>query len=367
MKKHKVALFSLALNRGVSLRVLKKIIDNGLPLDNLADLTVDDIYLFCDGDRSLSESLKTWSQVDKKTLEFYKRIVSQGIHIMAITDNDYPVSLREFTDPPLILYIKGDRSVLSSQLIGMVGTRNSSPYGDMVAKKLGSDLVKSCFTVVSGLAAGIDTMSHEGALQGKGQTIAVLGTAIDRVYPSKNAGLSKQITEHGALVSEYPPGFSASKYTFPQRNRIIAGLCKGVVIVEAPRRSGAMITAHLALDHNREVFCIPGRLDDANSQGPLSLIQQGASCVLTVDDILSEFNMLVIDTPDVIVAKKQVTSVDLNGDEKLIINYLGYQPVHVDSVVRQSAMSIGRVNAALSVLELNDFVEQRQGRYYVRV
>lgn len=219
-----------------------------------------------------------------------KRCNKSGIEIVTIGDADYPELLMNISAPPIALYVKGDISLLSSDLaIAMVGTRNATPYGKRAAFNFGLELAKRGITVVSGGAVGIDSYSHRGALQAGGKTVCVLGCGIEYDYLKKNEELRNNIAKTGALVSEYPPDYPASRFTFPQRNRIISGLAKGVLVVEAGVKSGSLITANLALEQNRDVFAVPGDISSDVSYGTNRLIKAGAKPVTEIADILEEY------------------------------------------------------------------------------
>ena len=212
----------------------------------------------------------------------------QELHLITIFDNDYPACLSKIYDPPWVLYLKGKKSLLKSNCISVVGTRNPSPYGIEVIKAIIPPLIQKKWTIVSGLALGIDAVAHKITIKEKGNTIAVLGSGVNQIYPASNQSLASEMANSQLLLSEFPPYRKAEKWHFPLRNRIISGLSKGTVIVEAKERSGSLITAEQALEQGREVFAVPGSIFEARSQGTNRLIQQGAKLVLTVKDIIEE-------------------------------------------------------------------------------
>jgi len=216
-----------------------------------------------------------------------------SIQKITLQDKDYPAILKELHSPPKIIYIKGKIIPKDKLAIGIVGTRKCTDYGKEIAYKLSSELSKLGITIVSGLAQGIDTYAHKGALDNKARTIAILGTGIDKksFYPLENYDLSEQIAENGAIISEYEQGSRGTKYSFPQRNRIISGLSLGVIVIEAPEKSGALITADFALEQNKEVFVVPGPINSENSKGTNKLIKQGAKLITNIHDILEELNL----------------------------------------------------------------------------
>ncbi|MBN2209612.1 MAG: DNA-processing protein DprA, partial [Candidatus Coatesbacteria bacterium] len=211
-----------------------------------------------------------------------------SLNIMTLKSEDYPENLRHIPDPPALLYVRGELEARDSFAIAIVGTRTCTHYGKQTAENLGMELASMGLTIVSGLARGIDSHAHRGALMGKGRTIAVLGTGLDNIYPAEHSSLADEIAKSGAVVSEFPCGIAPAPRNFPIRNRVISGLALGTVVVEAPPQSGALITARLALDQGREVFAVPGNITAQTSRGPNQLIRQGAKSVLSATDIIEE-------------------------------------------------------------------------------
>jgi DNA processing protein len=283
------------------------------------------------------------------------------INTLKISDKEYPELLKKIYDPPKELYIKGAIASLSGKCLAIVGTRKATEYGKRIARELAKGLAQSGFTIVSGLAEGIDTEAHLGALEAGGKTIAVFGCGIDIVFPSKNTALADEIEKKGALVSEYGPGIQGAKWTFPRRNRIISGLSLGVVMVEGHWESGAMITAKLALDEGREVFAVPGNVELDQTKGPHWLIKQGAKLIENVDDILEEFDMGRASGGK---ANKPDHS-QLSIDEMKIISFLTREPKHIDELSAQSGMSAHEALGILSMLEIKGQVEQLPGKYFI--
>ncbi len=278
----------------------------------------------------------------------------KDIKKISLQDKNYPAILKEISDPPKEFYIKGEIIPQDKVAIGVVGTRKYSQYGKQVTFDIAGKLAKLEITIVSGLAKGIDTFAHQAALENNGRTIAVLGTSLDKksFYPSSNYALSEKISKQGAVISEYSPGTWGTKFTFPQRNRIISGLSLGVVVVEAPEQSGALITAALALEQNREVFAIPGDIYAKNSQGTNKLIKMGAKSVNNIDDILEELNLShLIKTP----RKKKIKPE--NKEEEIVLSLLSAQPIHIDEIIKLSKLPVSVVNSTLMILELRDVVK----------
>jgi len=285
-----------------------------------------------------------------------------GITSIRSGDKDYPELLSHIHDAPEELFIQGDPSVLSSRCIAVVGTRRPTRYGRDSARRLSRELAEVGLTIVSGLAEGIDTEAHEGALEANGKTIAVFGCGLDQVFPAGNKKLAQEIERTGALVSEYPHDHPTTKWSFPRRNRIISGLSIGVVIVEGGYESGAMITAKHAIDEGREVFAVPGNIDIEQSKGPNWLIKQGAKLADSVEDILEEFNMVRI------AGEKDNAKYDrgqLSIEESEVLKLLNREPKHIDAVVALSRRVTSDVLGILSTLEIKRLVKQLPGMYFV--
>jgi DNA processing protein len=277
----------------------------------------------------------------------------------------YPESLKHIYDPPPLLYVRGDLPT-SERVIGIVGTRDASDYALKFSEGLARDLTMANVTVVSGLALGVDSAAHRGAtLTENGQTIAVLGSGVDVIYPKQNQALAKRIEEgHGAIISEYPIGTGPTATNFPGRNRIINGLCKGVVVVEAGEKSGALITADYALEEGRTVFAVPGRVGDAKAKGTLALLKQGAVLVQSVEDILNEFAWTQAATKEQ-VTTKQVTLPELSGQEALIMKALTQQATPLlDDLLSLTNLPITELLKTLTMLELKGFVKTLPGGRY---
>lgn len=284
--------------------------------------------------------------------------------LMTLDDPDYPALLREIPQPPAYLFLKGNRSLLNCRQIAIVGSRNPSQLGVQTAHAFARALVNCGFVVTSGLALGIDAASHQGALQGGGFTIAVTGTGLDRVYPACHKDLATEIVEHGLLVSEFPPGTKAKAGHFPRRNRIISGLCEGLLVVEAAQQSGSLITAGMALEQNREVFAIPGSIHNPLARGCNALIRQGAKLVETVEDVLEELghiNQITIPNP----TTEQQTLLDL--EQQSLLNLIAYSATSVDELVQASGLNVEAVSSMLLMLELQGLISPVAGGGYQRV
>jgi len=294
-----------------------------------------------------------------------ERIEKAGVRVVTADDPDYPKNLREIHDPPLALYVKGTLSDRDALSVGIVGSRRTTLYGQEMARKLAFQLARIGVTVVSGLARGIDTHAHQGALQAKGRTVAVLGCGVDVVYPAENKKLYDQIlAQGGAVVSEFPMGRKPDRQSFPMRNRLVSGWSLGVVVVEANLKSGALITAKFAGEQGRQVFAVPGRADSPLSKGSNRLIKDGAKLTEDVDDILSEFEYLLPPAKKTPAASAPTLAV--SETEQKVLAALGDEETTVDEVVQRSGLTSACVSATLLALEMKRLVRQFPGRLYAR-
>lgn len=302
--------------------------------------------------------------------------------LIAFGSEDYPPLLRQITDPPLALYVRGDVDMLCRHAVALVGTRRPTAYGNAVAQRLAADLARRELVIVSGLARGIDSMAHRGALEAQGKTVAVLGCGLDVTYPRENKRLAERIAESGAVISEFPLGTSPQPENFPIRNRIISGLALGVVIVEAAEYSGSLITARLASEQNREVYAVPGNITSAQSFGPNLLIKQGAKLVDGWSDVMEEFPAAirmqlmpplaasesagVLEAP-ALFETGATAGATLSGDPRAIYEALRPdQAMFVDSICAAVSLPQPRVLSALLELEMNGLVRQLPGKNFVR-
>ncbi len=287
-----------------------------------------------------------------------------GVRIITPQDAEYPDALKAIPDPPLALYVRGSLLSADDHALGIVGSRKATHYGLNVADRMAYQLAQTGFTIVSGLARGIDTAAHEGALKAKGRTIAVLGAAIDQLYPPENAELADAIAEHGAVLSEYPLGRQADRQTFPYRNRIISGLSMGVLVVEAGFKSGSLHTADAALEQGRSVFAVPGRIDHPAAKGTNCLIKNGAKLVDNVGDILEEFELL-IPSGELAEPEKQPSArpeVPLGEDEKKLVEALWPGGLDVDTLAREAGMTSAQISGVLLGLEMKRVIKMLPGR-----
>lgn len=287
--------------------------------------------------RNLINPEKEWQKLEK-----------ENVNAIAVNSEGYPPLLKEIYDPPAILYIKGGFHEDDKYSIGIVGTRKCTTYGQQAALEISQNLALAGFTIVSGLAKGIDTLAHKAAIENKGRTIAVLGCGLDFIYPRENKFLAEKIVKEnqGVLVSEYPLGSSPLKQNFPARNRIISGLSLGVLVIEAPEKSGALITARQALDQNREVFAVPGSIYSKQSLGPNNLIKIGAKLVCSHQDILDELNVKPLKSRE-----KNTAAADTK-EEKIIFDILSREPAHIDKIIKESNLSSSTINSTLTIMEI---------------
>lgn len=301
-----------------------------------------------------------------------QRIEKAGVSVVCRDDPEYPKHLREIYDPPLVLYVKGKLTERDGLAIAVVGSRRTTLYGQDMARKLAFQLARVGVTVVSGLARGIDTAAHNGALQAKGRTVAVIGCGIDVMYPAENKKLADEIVEKGgAVVTEFPFGVQPDRQNFPMRNRIISGWSLGVVVVEANVKSGALITANQAGEQGRQVFAVPGRADSILSKGANKLIKDGAKLTEDVEDILSEFEYLLPKTATEsaepgLESSGTKPALQLSELEEKVMAQIGNEEVAIDEIIRASGLTTACVSATLLALEMKRLVRQLPGKQYVR-
>ena len=281
-----------------------------------------------------------------------------------ITDKNYPQRLLNCYDSPALLYYRGNADLNTSKIIAVVGTRNNSDYGKTVCEKIMEDLASENILVVSGLAFGIDTIAHKAALKNNLQTIAVLAHGLDRIYPAQNKTLAKQMIEHGGLLTEFISHTNPDKQNFPKRNRIVAGISDAVIIMETGKKGGSLITAELGNNYNKDVFAIPGRVNDSKSEGCNYLIKNNKAALINgADDLLEMMNWKPVDKPAV--KKQRELFIELTPDEKIVVAILQQQEaVHIDEMYFKSGLSSSAVAAALLMLEMQGVVASMPGKLY---
>lgn len=313
--------------------------------------------------QKIQEAKKYFETIKKQ----YEQIKAQGTEIITIEDKAYPERLKEIEDPPIVIFVKGDINLLNKPSVAIVGGRKCSDYGYGIAKELGNGLAHTGFSVVSGMALGIDEAAHKGALSA-GNTLAVLGTGVEVCYPKQNRDLYESIQEKGCLLSEFFPQTKPMPYQFPKRNRIISGMTLGTVVIEAAERSGSLITAELALQQNREVFAVPGNVNSALSLGCNKLIQGGAKLVIELSDILEELMPQVLDYSSNF--KNNCTNnpvLLLDKVEIMVYDNLSWQPMQLVHVAQKVNISEVQIEKILLKLEIKGFITRLPGRRYVRL
>ena len=292
-----------------------------------------------------------------------KKIEKLNIKIVTILDEAYPKALKQAYGCPPLLYYFGNLDLNNDYCLAVVGTRKITPYGQRVTQDLVKELAGTGITIVSGLALGVDACAHQTTLDSNGKTIAVLGSGLDQIYPSANRQLAQKIIESGgAVISEFPLGTPPYKSNFPLRNRIISGLSLGTLITEAGIKSGALITGQFALEQNREVFAVPGNIYSLTSAGPNQLIKLGAKMVIQASDILETLNIKSAAS-----AKQIKEIIPENETEKMLLEHLNAEPLHVDKLVQCTKLNISLVNSTLSVLEMKGIIKNLGGQTYIKL
>ncbi|HKA34169.1 MAG TPA: DNA-processing protein DprA [Candidatus Binatia bacterium] len=314
-------------------------------------------------DRPVAEGLLRFSEWDEVEKEM-TRAAAAGASIVPYTSPLYPPRLKAIADPPPLLYVKGELAGSDERAVAIVGTRAASEYGLGLTRELGRGLAALGFTIVSGMARGIDAAAHEAALEAGGRTIAVLGSGVDVIYPRENEKLYRRICERGAIVSELPIATPPLSFHFPARNRIISGLAVGVVVVEATEKSGSLITAAQALEQGREVFAVPGAAGSSRSRGPHRLIRQGAKLVERVEDIIEEIAPQLVARDAAAEKPRPVLPADLSAEAKKIFALVAEAPRHIDEIIEQSGVNPGKTSEVLLDLEIRGLLRQLPGKKF---
>lgn len=311
---------------------------------------------------ALGRSLKLAAAVSEVNPDSaLQTLAFKQMQFRTLLDPDYPTLLKQLPDPPLVLFFTGLLPAEDEFTLAVVGTRSPTAYGKSATRAFAKALAKAGCAIVSGFARGIDYEAHAGALEVGGRTVAVLGSGLDVLYPPEHKTLFRKITESGCVMTEFPPGTQPDRFNFPARNRVISGLSRGVFVVEAPEKSGALITAHIALDQNREVFALPGPIHSKASRGANLLIQQGgAKLVMCPADILQEFG---IEAPASQTAEQNI---ELSEDEALILKQLGDRQVHIEDLAERLHRPTGWVLSQLTLMEMKGLIRKEPGMYYVR-
>jgi DNA processing protein len=295
------------------------------------------------------------------------QLANLGIQLCYLHSTQYPVLLKEVEDAPPVFYYKGNPALFSQDMMAIVGTREMTEYGQRATAELTTALLPY-FCIVSGMAKGIDTVAHTTALAQNGATIAILGTGIDQIYPRENEGLSRRIADGGVILSEYPPGTDGKAFRFPQRNRLISGVSRGVIVVEAHQKSGALNTASHAISQNRDLFAVPGSIFSPQSDGPNQLIKQGAICVTQTSDVISEYNQLPIlkrALPPVSLPESPTIDISrFTDDERLLWEGLSDIPISLDQLAETIDLPMYRLLPSLTLFELKGWIIQHAGKRY---
>lgn len=337
-------------------RILRATFNELRDVDNISELRAKKIHEFDE-----------WQRVEQEL----DAIKDSTIRIIKYTDPDYPENLRQIEDSPILLYVNGSLVKEDKYAVAIVGSRNMTLYGKKITEAIASELASYGLTIVSGMARGIDTVSHTSALKAGGRSIAVLGSGLDNPYPPENIKLFESLSNNGCVISEFPLGTPPNKENFPKRNRLISGLSLGVIVVEAAINSGALITANYALEQNREVFAIPGNISSRNSEGTNTLIKKGAKLVQKVDDILEEITphlkgLLCSAKNSGGTFSENPHGLEITDEEKAICNILDSEPKHIDLIARETNIQPARLLGLLLSLELKGIVKQEEGkRFYI--
>jgi DNA processing protein len=316
-------------------------------------------------DRSVARKILSERQFDEEVQLQLSRLNKSEARIVTFWDKEYPENLKKIYDPPVMLFVRGQLASSDKYSVAVVGTRNPTTYGKHVAEKFAAELAEHGIVVISGLARGIDTVSHATAVRSGGRTIAVLGSGVDVIYPSENKRLAEQLLVSGAIVSEYYMGSKPDAVNFPRRNRIISGISLGTILIETDVNGGAMITASFALDQNREVFAVPGQVFERKGRGTNKLIKEGRAKLVediadVVDELRYKLRPILKDQP------KGRAKVQLSIFEQKIFEALSDAPIHVDVLADMCKMSTSDILVQLLGLELKDIVKQLPGKYFVK-
>lgn len=287
----------------------------------------------------------------------WQKLERENVRLVTKEDEEYPRLLREIAKSPILLYVKG-RLLPEEGYFACVGTRWPSDYGKIVTSELVGDLAESGFTIVSGMARGIDTISHRAALKRGKRTVAVMGCGLDIVFPPENKKLAKEIEKNGAIISEFPLGVPPLRFNFPLRNRVIAGMTQGTLVIEGGIKSGALITANLALEEGREIFAVPGPIYSRVSAGPNNLIKQGAYPATDINDILAVFDLGKV-------LKKEREIKGDTKEENLILNILKEDPCNVDEIIAKTKLSVAKVNSNLILMEVKGKIKRSKDKYFI--
>ncbi len=348
---------------------IRKLVNAFKTFDHLKDASISELCRVDGFEQTTAKQIRDGLKDERligKSEKQVEKIKEFDAHVITFWDEDYPENLRSIYNPPVLLFVRGTMPEKIDTSVAMVGSRVVSDYGRISAEKLAGDLCRKGITIISGMATGIDSYAHWGALKAGGTTVAVLGCGVDIVYPAENGSLYRQIIEKGAVISEFPFGTKPSRGNFPSRNRIISGLSIGTVVVEAGKKSGSLLTAAAALEQNREVFSVPGMIGNKYCEGSNRLIKEGAAKLVDcVDDIVDEL------APKLKLAKSagepEEPQIPLTDDETSIFALISHEPLTVDSMVEKSKYSPAQTAGPLLTLELKGLIRKLPGNKYVRI
>jgi DNA processing protein len=346
------AFIALSRLKGID-RVAKKVLVE--TTGKIASLFDGKIKAFEDPLNSSIKAFKEWKGIEQ-TIDKMRKM---GVDILTLRDGEYPDLLKQIPDPPVVLYKKGSLKI-GKNTLAVVGSRKATFAGMNLAEKIANTVSSLGVTVVSGLARGIDASAHKGALSERGGTVAVLGCGIDICYPAENGRLFERVGENGLLLTEYGPGDPPLQYHFPERNRVIAGISKGVLVIEASERSGSLITARLGLEYGREVMAVPGSIFGDEHKGANKLIKQGAKLVDGMEDILNAT------FPDLPLKKERPGKIEMDKDEESLYSFIGHEQIHIDEVIDKTGLPAKDVMSILTQLEMKEIIRGFPGGYYIR-
>lgn len=362
----KEQLINLSAISGVGATRIRALIAHFKSIEDIFNASLKRLATVDGVDFKIAKSIKDYADFDygKQQVD---RAKQQGVEIIDFWDDRYPENLKKIYDPPAFIFMKGTLVKQDKFAISIVGTRLPSSYGKLIGEKIAKELAQKGLVIISGLARGIDTICHWAALQSGGRTIAVMGSGLDHIYPGENKKLTEKIVEQGALISEFPMGTKPDAVNFPRRNRIIAGIALGTIVVEAGLKSGALLTANYALEQNREIFAVPGNINSPKSLGTNQIIKDGAKLITNANDVLIELEPQLKHFLKEDEARSKELPQDLTELEKILLNALSNEPIHIDKLANVIGKSTAETLSALLPLEFKDLVKQLPGKLFVRV
>lgn len=356
-------LLNLYLIDGIGSARLRALVTKFGSVSAIAKARLNDLVSIDGIDQMLAQRIKQAQNLAEARRQI-KLIQDCQARLITFWDAEYPENLKKIYDPPVLLFIRGAITLSDKNAIALVGTRTPTAYGRGCVELFSRELVQQQITIVSGMARGIDTYAHWAAINAGGRTIAVLGSGVDVIYPPENKTLMPKMIEQGAIVSEFLMGAKPDAPNFPRRNRIVSGISLGVVVVEAGKKSGALITANIALEQNREVFAIPGNINSAHSIGTNLLIQEGAKLVTGAGDVIDELKPQLSHL--LATAKIKRKQISLTTVEQTIWDNLSTEPLHIDQIASINQMSVAQALGVLLALELKEMVIQMPGKYFIK-